>query len=113
MKTDSHPRKRLPQRRAHELLDFEHCGHRYTAGIGRFEDGRLAEVFLNVPGRVGSAIEAMARDAATLASIALQYGAPPETLRRALTRNTDGTAGGPLGAILDLMASGQREPAND
>jgi hypothetical protein len=105
-------RTRLPQRRAHQLVDFEHGGQRYTAGIGRFEDGRLAEVFLNVPGRVGSAIEAMARDAATVASIALQYGAPPETLRRALTRNTDGTAGGPLGAVLDLMASGQREPAN-
>jgi ribonucleoside-diphosphate reductase alpha chain len=97
-------RQRLPQRRAHEVFDFEHGGHRYTAGVGRFEDGSLAEVFLNVPGRVGSSIEAMARDAATLASIALQYGAPPETLRRALTRNADGSAGGPLGVLLDLLA---------
>ena len=32
-------RKRLPNRRAHELLDFEHTGISYTAGIGRFEDG--------------------------------------------------------------------------
>lgn len=98
------PRQRLSHRRAHELLDFEHGGHRYTAGIGRFDDGRLAEVFINAPGRVGSGIEAMARDAATVASIALQYGAPAETIRRALTRNTDATASGPLGAVLDRLA---------
>ena len=97
-------RRRLSFRRAHELLDFEHGGHRYTAGLGFFEDGRLAEIFLNVPGRVGSGIEVMARDAATVASIALQYGTPPETIRRALTRNTDGSASGPLGAVLDLLA---------
>ena len=96
-------RQRLSQRRAHELIDFEHGGHHYTAGVGRFDDGRLAEVFLNVPGRVGSGIEVMARDAATVASIALQYGVPTETIRHALTRNTDGSASGPLGAILDLL----------
>jgi hypothetical protein len=98
------PRRRLPQRRPHELIDFQHGGHRYTAGIGRFEDGRVAEVFLNVPGRVGSSIEAIARDAATVASIALQYGAPTETIRRALTRNMDGSASGPLGTALDLLS---------
>ena len=97
-------RQRLRQRRAHEVVDFEHGGHRYTAGIGRFDDGSLAEVFLNVPGRVGSSIEAIARDAATVASIALQYGTPAETIRRALTRNVDGTASGPLGAVLDLLS---------
>ena len=46
----------------------------------------------------------MARDAATIASIALQYGTPPETIRRALTRNADGSASEPLGAVLDLLA---------
>jgi ribonucleoside-diphosphate reductase alpha chain len=40
-------RHRLPNRRAHELLSFEHSGIRYTAGVGRFEDGRPAEIFLN------------------------------------------------------------------
>jgi hypothetical protein len=40
-------RQRLPNRRGHELVDFEHGGIRYTAGIGRFEDGALAEIFLN------------------------------------------------------------------
>jgi hypothetical protein len=96
-------RRRLPQRRAHELIDFEHGGHRYTAGVGFFDGGGLAEIFINVPGRAGSTIEAVARDAATVASIALQYGTPAETIRRALTRNTDGSANGPLGVVLDML----------
>src|SRR2546427_5966628 len=33
-------RDRLPQRRAHELLEFQHAGIAYVAGIGRFADGR-------------------------------------------------------------------------
>jgi hypothetical protein len=97
-------RRRLPQRRFHELLDFEHAGSRYTAGLGFFETGGLAEIFINVPGRSGTAIEAVARDAAILTSICLQYGASAETIRRALTRNSDGSAGGPLGFVLDLLA---------
>jgi hypothetical protein len=101
-------RRRLPQRRVHELLDFEHAGHRYTAGLGYFETGGLAEIFINVPGRSGSAIEAIARDAAILTSICLQYGASVETVRQALTRNSDGSSSGPLGVVLDLLT-----PASD
>src|ERR1700704_6975379 len=101
-------RRRLPQRRFHELWDFDSAGHRYTAGLGFFETGGLAEIFINVPGRSGSAIEAVARDAAILTSICLQHGASAETIRCALTRNSDGTAGGPVGALLDLLA-----PASD
>ena len=97
-------RRQLPQRRSHELVDFEHTGHRYTAGLGFFETGGLAEIFINVPGRSGSAIEAVARDAAILTSICLQYGASVETIRHALTRDSDGSAGGPLGVVLDLLA---------
>src|SRR4030088_1156514 len=102
-------RRRLPQRRFHELLDFEHAGYRYTAGLGFFETGGLAEIFINVPGRSGTAIEAVARDAAILASICLQYGAPVEVIRRALTRNGDGSAGGPLGVVLDLLAQASNQ----
>jgi hypothetical protein len=105
-------RMRLPQRRPHELLDFEHAGHRYTAGLSFFETGGLAEIFINVPGRSGSAIEAMARDAAILTSICLQHGASVEIIRHALTRNSDGSAGGPLGVVLDLLASGPDRPGD-
>jgi hypothetical protein len=97
-------RRRLPNRREHELLDFEHGGFRYIGGIGRFEDGRLAEVFLNVA-KSGTAIENHARDAAIVASVALQYGTPVDVIRHALTRNGDGSASGALGRLLDLLAS--------
>jgi hypothetical protein len=97
-------RERLPQRRAHELLEFEHAGIAYVAGVGRFADGRLAEIFLNA-GKVGAAIETHARDAAITVSLLLQHGCPPETIRHALTRNRDGTAAGPLGMLLDRLAT--------
>jgi hypothetical protein len=97
-------RRRLPQRRFQELIDFEHAGQRYTAGVGFFQNGEVAEIFMNVPSRTGSAVEVVARDAAILASICLQHGASVETLRRALTRNSDGSASGPLGTILDLLS---------
>jgi hypothetical protein len=97
-------RKRLPNRRGHMLLDFEADGFRYTAGLGFFEDGRLAEVFLN-SGKIGTAIETAARDSAVVASIALQHGVPPDTIRHALTRDRNGNASGPLGTLLDLLAA--------
>ena len=96
-------RERLPNRRGHELVDFEHCGIRYTAGIGRFCDGRLAEIFLNTA-KHGTAVDTNSRDAAVAASLLLQHGCPIETLRRALTRNADGSASGPLARALDLFA---------
>jgi ribonucleoside-diphosphate reductase alpha chain len=96
------PRKRLPNRRAHELLDFEHGGIGYTAGIGRFADGGLAEIFLNTA-KHGSALDVIARDAAVAASLLFQHGCSVDTLRQALTRNQDGSAGGPLGTLLDVL----------
>jgi hypothetical protein len=97
-------RNRLPNRRCHVLVDFQADGFRYTAGLGYFEDGSLAEVFLN-SGKIGTAIETAARDSAVVASIALQHGVPPDTIRHALTRNGNGEASGPLGTLLDLLAS--------
>jgi hypothetical protein len=97
-------RKRLPNRREHELIDFEHEGRRCTAGIGRFDDGRLAEIFMNVSGRAGGMVEVLARDTAVAASLCLQLGGDVETLRRALMRDSHGQASGPVGELLDLLA---------
>src|SRR6516162_6031704 len=96
-------RRRLPNRRGHELLDFEHAGIRYTAGVGRFEDGGVAEIFLNAA-KHGTAVDVNARDAAVAVSLLLQHGCPVDTLRKALTRNSDGSASGPLARALDLLA---------
>ena len=95
-------RQRLPNRRQHELLTFQHDGIRYTAGVGRFEDGTLAEIFLNTA-KQGTAIDVNARDAAVAASLLLQHGCSVNTLRQALTRNGDGSGSGPLARALDLL----------
>jgi ribonucleoside-diphosphate reductase alpha chain len=46
----------------------------------------------------------MASDSAIAASLALQYGCPPETLRKALSRDARGNPSGPLAAALDKLA---------
>jgi ribonucleoside-diphosphate reductase alpha chain len=96
-------RQRLCSRHTHELLNCDYAGFAVTVGIGRFDDGRVAEIFLNVA-QTGTAIETVARDSAVVASIALQYGADIETIRRALCRDARGAATGPLGAALDMIA---------
>jgi hypothetical protein len=98
-------RQRLPNRRPHELINFEHASFRFTVGVGRFDDERLAELFLNCS-KAGTPVDVAARDAAIVASLALQHGASTDELRRALTRNGDGSAGGPLAAALDLIEEG-------
>src|ERR1700733_9029864 len=90
-------RNRLPDRRAHWLFRFECDGQSYTGGIGRFEDGRIAEIFIN-GSKVGAAAETNAQDAAIVASLALQHGCPIETIRHALAR--PGGSAGPLATLL-------------
>jgi hypothetical protein len=91
-------RRRLPDRRASETSTVECAGLQYTATISRFADGRLGEIFLTNH-KAGSAADTAARDAAITCSIALQYGADAETIRRALCR--DGSANASV--TLDLL----------
>ncbi|CAH1656995.1 conserved hypothetical protein [Hyphomicrobiales bacterium] len=95
-------REPLPNRRQHEVIEFFHDFHKYTAGIGRYPDGRVAEVFID-SGKTGTGMQINGRDAAIAISIGLQYGAPIEDIREALTRRGDGKAEGPLGALLDIL----------
>jgi hypothetical protein len=95
-------RERLPDRRECEGLDIEALGLRFHATIGRFDDGRLAEVFLTNH-KAGSMAGILASDSAVLCSIALQYGAPIDVIRKALMRDGRGEASGPLGVVLDLL----------
>ena len=104
-------RERLPNRRAHTLLNIEAGGFRYVAGVGHYDDGRLAEIFLNAE-KGGSPLDDAARDSAVVASIALQHGVDPDMLRRALMRNGNGAASGPLGTLLDLLASAEPRPGH-
>jgi hypothetical protein len=95
-------RNRLKDRRPHWLYRFECDGQIYTGGIGRFEDGRIAEIFIN-GSKVGTAAETNAQDAALVASLALQHGCPIETIRHALAR--PGGGAGPLAMLLDEVES--------
>jgi hypothetical protein len=97
-------RDRLPNRRHGENIAFDHGGIRYIAGVSRFADGRLAEVFFHQAGKPGSAVEAHAKDSAVMASHALQRGCALSELQHSVMRLRDESAAGPLGALLDLIA---------
>jgi hypothetical protein len=97
-------RRRLPDRRAHEVVIFEHGGQRYIGGVGKFPEGGIAELFINAA-KTGSDLEVTAQETALVVSLALQHGCPLETVQHALTR--DGVAGGPLGALLLALEGSQ------
>jgi hypothetical protein len=98
-------RSRLPNRRGSLTLNVESAGLRFTVTASRYADGKLGEVFI-VNHKAGSAAGIMASDGAIAASLALQFGCPLETLRRALCRDASGKASGPVGAALDALDDG-------
>ena len=97
-------RRRLENRRGCESFEFDVSGLHYTCSYGRFADGSIAELFLSNH-RSNSAADTNARDAAILFSFAVQHGADPEAIRRALSRDSQGRANGPLGVALDRIAA--------
>ena len=97
-------RERLPNRRASETFSFLCNDLKYLATISRFPDGRPAEIFIG-NAKVGSHSDCAAKDAAVVCSIALQFGAPLEVIRKALLRDAAGVASSPLGTALDLIAA--------
>jgi hypothetical protein len=84
-------RERLPNRRASETFELECSSLRYTCTVSRYRDGRIAELFLSNH-KSASAADVGARDAAIAFSFAVQHGADPETIRRALCRDVQGRA---------------------
>ena len=66
-------RRILSNRRAHEVIDVEHDGQRYTLGVGRFDDGQPAELFVTST-KVGTGADVNARDGALCVSLFLQNG---------------------------------------
>ena len=98
-------RRHLPNRRRSESFDLEVAGLRYTATVGFFADGSIGELFLSNH-KANSHADATARDAAIAFSIALQFGADLNTIRKALCRDAHGQASGPLGRALDRIVGG-------
>jgi hypothetical protein len=101
-------RERLPYRRASMIFDFEAGGLKYTASFSRFADGRIGELFLNSH-RSNSAADTNARDSAITCSLALQHHADFEAIRRALSRDGQGRALGPLGTAMDIIFERERD----
>jgi hypothetical protein len=99
-------RQRLGNRRLCESFAFELEGLRFTATISRFPDGRIGELFLNNH-KSGNQSDTNARDAAIILSFALQHGADIDAIRKALCRDSQGRALGPVAAALDVLARSQ------
>jgi ribonucleoside-diphosphate reductase alpha chain len=95
-------RHRLPDRRASVVFGFECNGLYYTASVSWFDDGTLGEIFVGNH-RADSHADYCAKDAAILASIALQFGCPLDALRKALLRDPQGRPSTRIGCALVLL----------
>ena len=96
-------RQRLPNRRQSETFSFDCRDVRdYRCSFSRFDDGRLAEIFVE-SNKGGSQTDIACRDAAIAVSFALQHGADAEAVRRALCRDDFGLALGPVATALDRI----------
>jgi hypothetical protein len=100
--SDNIPRKRLPDRRAHDVISITHNTIKYDIGIGVYSDGNVAEVFISST-KAATDVAAAGRDLAVLLSLALQHGVPLEAVRDALTRDEWSNGAGLLGAVVDAL----------
>jgi hypothetical protein len=78
-------RQRPANRREIVSFSIEHEGHEYRATGSRFDDGRLAEIFLHAPGKMGTPLQSNADTAAILASLLLQHGVAPEVIAHSIS----------------------------
>ncbi len=97
------PREKMPARRFAEHHDFVHADQVYHACIGRHDDGRIGELFLNAH-KMDSAADAFAFDGAILISLLLQHGISITEIGHALKRDSGGRRASALGAAIDLLA---------
>ena len=95
-------RQKPRNRRACETFVLRCAGLEYSCTFSTFLDGRPIEVFLSNH-KTNSGSDVGARDSAIVLSFALQHGADAEAIRRALCRDSQGYAIGPLGVALDTI----------
>jgi hypothetical protein len=100
---DVSQRDRLPNRRPAETIEFERDNLNYQMTVGLYPSGRPGEIFLNSE-HSNSLLDALAHDAAILASLALQFGCPLDVITHALKRDAQGTASSPIGQAMDLIS---------
>ena len=105
-------RTELANRRGGYNFEFSHEGLKYSASV-REHKGRPLEVFLNCS-KIDSASDLVARDAAIMLSIMLQYGVPISALAQsALGKNVDGSSSSPIGALIEILARQEAQRGKD
>jgi hypothetical protein len=114
----------MPQRREADTIDVEHIAtdslgntiaQDFTITLGRHADGRIAEVFIDVPYQQRKfATALLGKDVATLISIALQHGSTVEELQAAMGRGEASRMGKIvemphtlIGTVLDALVAEQ------
>lgn len=102
-------RRTLPWKRVSENVKFHFGGFNYQMQSSRYEDGRLAEVFL-ATAKTGEMLRGINRDSAIAVSLALQYGCPIEVLRDAMGREEHGGPESPIAAALDIATGREVKP---
>jgi hypothetical protein len=96
-------RRSLPHRRAVETFDIRFWNQPFTVTVGFYVDGTPGEVFIDSC-KPGNDIQAIARDAGVLVSLALQHGVTLETIHHAMTRGPAGEPASILGTVVDFIA---------
>lgn len=102
-------RRRLPDRRRVETCAVPMLNAQFTISIGYHDNGEIAEVWCDPPAKMtGSASDFLARDAATVISVAIQWGVPIEELAKSIARIQDTPQSEPrpatvIGALLDAL----------
>jgi ribonucleoside-diphosphate reductase alpha chain len=86
-------RKRLPGKRHSISFNFEHEGFAYRATASRFDDGSLAEIFLDA-GKINTPLQQNAETAAILVSLLLQHGVSETEILHSIS--------GPIATALEL-----------
>ena len=99
---DAPRRNLLPTRRFAISTEFERDGARFAMTAGFYPNMRPGEIFLTAD-RANSLLDFLMSDAAILASLAMQFGCPLDTLRHAIKRDGSGTASSPIGEALDRI----------
>ena len=95
-------REDLPHRRDCWRFPIEFNGQHFTVQISLFDDGRPAETFVTGL-KSGSDVQHLSRDGAILLSLALQYGAPVDVVRKSLARDEQENPSSLIGAIADAI----------
>lgn len=89
----------LLTRRRGEVIALELAGISYPIQRTRFEDGRLAEIFVGCP-NLGLVAPTAEYDGAVATRLVLGYGCPVDTVRFVFQKIHSSDIAGPLGKTL-------------